>query len=988
MHDRPARAPCFAVRGSISLVALAVALLSFHVEAQEAEKSPPPRQIALTVAQNVPPGFEDIDETVETVFDIYFAGRLVGTAPVRVANGQATFLNPDVVASMLPSRIDRQKVIALLSSPLPTNERLRCLPGRTADCGTLPPDQAGVIVNPERFSLDLFLTSDFFLEPSEDDLYLSDPISGPSLIQTALVSFSGGENGGGNLNFGATLDTLASIGRTSFVAQTLLRDDGSNLQRAYFQHFWQKRSAAAGFLQQNSSISFNTYRMVGAEYGSFFGARRDLADGLQTPLEIILPRAAQVEVYRDDVLIHAARLEGGLQQISTSNFPSGSYQVHIIARDGDQILLDENRLYTKTTDLPPEGEWAYRIRAGVRVSDFDVFTPLPGSTLGSRRPFFPHVTNEPLVSLSATRRVTPGIGLGGEILAVDDSVYAEGSAIAYLGNVKGVAAAALGTDGAYSFQLNSIAQIGRFNISLIGRHARLKDDFIGPQDDEFRPFFRSEDTVQGGVSFDIGSGNLSFSGSYTSTPGFRDRYILSARYSRSLNIGSMGLARLAAYAQKANDDLRVGLTVTFLKRLDRKTVLTYGGGGEYRSKSDVAPKREGAYPVANVQLSRQDRLGTVDLTSQAGISTDSERNRAYVSSTAVSNYGALDITADYENRRGSNSPGEFGVSGNLFSGIVIGGGKVRFGIRQPGGDAALLIDVERPESDRETDLRDEGRYRILLGNQFIGSVAPGKAATLVAQSFRDYRVGLQPEGSPPYSVDLSTRRVPLYPGNVALVKYTMTRVVAIFGRLLDQAGQPIGGARVSGKGDTTATDDNGYFVYSASSDDRIELFDKSDKVCHTIAMGEVLKAMPSGGHQDYLKIGDIRCDVAVPIPASPVPVAAAPVAPVPADAADDGESKPQAEADIDLRLNGEAKHALAMAEPRGYPVNLLPDGFDPAPVAEADVRLDLTALLNARGPLLTGNSADAVMKSFRRLERICRDSGMNCPDEPTGSMRG
>lgn len=856
LDDRPPAQPCSRIRGSISLFAMAIAMAAVQANAQD--RNGTPQALALNVAQNVPAGFEGLDDTVETVFDIYVSGRIVGTAPVRIADGKATFLNPAVVASMLPARIDRQKVIDLLSTDLPTNEHLRCLPGRTADCGFLPPQQAGVIVNPERFSLELFLTADFYLEGSEEDLYLSDPVSGPSLIQTALVSFSAGDGGGG-VNFGATLDTLASIGRTSLVAQTLVRDEGANLQRAYLQHFWQKRSAAAGFLQPASTVSFTNYRTLGAEYGSFFGARRDISDGLQTPLEVVVPRAGQVEVFRDGVLIHASRMEAGLQRINTINFPAGSYQVRIVVRDGDQIIADENRIFTKTTDLPPEGEWAYRIRAGLRVSDFDSVGFGTGISSSRDRSFLPHVTNEPLASVSATRRISPGIGLGGEILAVNDTVYAEGSAIAYLGRVKGVAAAAAGTDGAYSFLLNSNAQIGRFNINLLGRHARLKDDFIGPRDDEFRPFFRSEDTVQAGLSFDVAGGNLSISGSYSRTPGFRDRHIISARYSRSLNVGSMGAARLAAFALKSNDDLRVGVTLTFLKRIDRKTVVTYGGGGEYRSQQDTTPNREGFYPVVEAQISRQDRLGSIDLNNQAGISTDSERHRAFVSTTAVSNYGTLDLTGDYEDRRGGGSGGDFGLSGNLFTGIVVGGGKVQWGIRQPGGDAALLVNVERPEADRDTNLRDQGRYRILLGNQFVGAVEPGSSATLIAQSFREYRVGLQPEGSPPYTIDLAARRVPLYPGNVAVVNYSMSRVVAIFGRLLDAERRPIAGARISGKGDTTVTDDNGYFVYSATSDDKIDFFDGSDRICHSTLLADVLKARSGDDRQDYLKLGDILC---------------------------------------------------------------------------------------------------------------------------------
>lgn len=952
IHDPSAGLTRLPIRLCASLFALAISLTSIRVDAQEAAE-PTSRQIALTVGQIVPPGFEDIDQTVETVFDIYFAGRLIGTAPVRVANGRATFLKPEIVASMLPSRIDRQKVIALLSASLPTNEQLRCLPGRTADCGTLPPDQAGVIVNPERFALDLFLTSDFFLAPTEDDLYLSDPISGPSLIQTALVSFSGGQNGGGSLNFGGTFDTLASLGRSSLVAQTLVRDDGANLQRAYVQHFWRKRSAAGGFLQQSSSTSFSSYRMVGAEYGSFFGARRDLADGLQTPLEVVLPRAAQVEVYRDDVLIHAVRMSAGLQQINTANFPAGSYQVHIIARDGDQILLDETRIYTRATDLPPEGEWAFRIRAGLRVSDFDVIQPGAGGLANSKRPFFPHVTNEPIASLSTTRRVAPGVGLGAEILAVDDSVYAEGSAIAYLGKVKGLAAAAVGTDGAYSVLLNSTAQLGRFNLSLIGRHARQKNDLIGPTDDKYRPFFRSEDSVQGGVSFDLGGGNFSLSGSYSSTPGFRDRYILTARYGRSLNIGSMGLARLGAYALKSNSDVRVGLTLTFLKRLDKKTVLTYGGGGEYRSKNDVVPKRDGLYPVADVQISRQDKLGALDLNSQVGVSTDSERNRAFISSTAVSNYGTLNLTADYEDRRGSNGGGNLGISGNLFTGFVVGGGKVHLGIRDQGGDAALLVDIERSEVDKSTDLRDEGRYRILLGNQFIGSVTPGKATTLIAQSFRDYRVGLQPEGSPPYAVDLSTRLVPLYPGNVAVLKYKTTRVIAVFGRLLDVNGIAISGARVSGNGDATFTDDNGYFAYSATSDDSIEFFDKADETCRVVSMADVLRNGDSEGSKDYLKLGDIRCDISQSV-------------------------EPQPAGDADIKANEE--------NPRDSEVGafaaLAPSEISPLPELSYFLKAG-TDDSNGRQLLASANQ-EAVMRSFGQLEALCAEMGLRCIDRDSG----
>lgn len=839
-----------AIKGAVSSLAIAIAFQPAYAMVEQVPPRPP--RLALNIAQTVPEGFEDIDESIETVFDIYFSGRRVGTSRVRIANGKATFLDPQGFVQLLPDRIDRDRVLALISTEIASNEGLRCLPGRTSDCGILPRGETGVVVNTERFSLELFLTADYYREPTEGELYLSDPISGPSFIQTANVALSAGNNSGSGVTFGATLDTLASVGRTSFVGQTLVRDDGANLQRAFVQHFWRKRSAAAGLLQESSALTFNSYRVVGAEYGTFFGARRDASEGMQTPLELVLPRAAQVEVYRDNVLIHATNLEAGAQQINTGNFPTGSYPVRIIARDGQTILLDETRVFTKTTDLPPLGEWAYRFKAGMRVGDVDNIADDP-LTIG--RPFFPHVTNDSLFSASVTRQVVPGIGLSAEVLAIRDKFYFEGSAIGYLGPVRGIAAASVGTDGSHSIILNTSAQIGNFNLNLVGRHTRLSGDVLAPS----LAYYRAEDSASAGVSFGLGGGNVSLTGSYTKTENFDDRYTLSARYTRSMDVGSFGLARISAFGLKSNFDTRVGISITFLKRLNRKTVLTYSAGGEYRSRTDGPADIEGAYALADVRLSRQDRIGTVDLSNQVGVSTDSERSRAFASTTATSNYGTLDVTADYENRRGP-ADGEFGVTANLFTGLVAGGGEVHLGLRQPGGDSALMVKVENPKGRTDPSGGSKGQYRVLVGNQYVGAVEPGGTSTVILPSFREYRVGIQPEGAPPFSVDMSQRLAPLYPGNVAVIKYQATRVVTIFGRLLDSLGKPVAAARVSGLTDTVMTDELGYFVFAAESDEVVDFYGAQDKICSKLPIEDLIKAQTDKSSADFIKVGDIKCD--------------------------------------------------------------------------------------------------------------------------------
>lgn len=816
----------------------------------------------LTISDAAPKGFENIDNTVETEFDIIFAGRRLGATRARVANGTITFLNPDQFLQLLPAQVDRTKVRALIAGPLKDNEDRRCPPGQTVGCGTLAPDQAGVIVSPETFTVALILTPDYILATSPEATLLGPPVSGPSLIQTALVSVSAGDRYGGSARVGGTFNTLASVGRSSLVGQVLVGDEGANLQRAYFQHYWDNRQAEAGLLQESNSLSFTSYRLVGAEFGSFFGNRLDAAEGAATPLQIVLPRAAVVEIYRDGVLIQTTRLDAGIQQIDTSNFPAGSYPVRIVARDGGQVLVNEVQQFTRIGDLPPPGEWAFDLRAGVRVRDFEALDIVNGIETFERasQPFLPSLTDQGVVAASVTRRVGAATGVGVSGLLVGDHVYGELSGTTYHHNLRAVAAVAAGTDKSYSIIANTSLQLAHFDLAVSVRHTRVhgQDLLFLSDPDIFRPFFRSEDTIVGSLSFPLFKGSLTLNGSYSRTPTFDDHYAYGARYMRSFDVGRLGMAQLAVYGLKATHDVQVGITLSFFKRVGTHSLLNYGGGAEYRKRSDEGPGApDGVYPVANATLTRNDRVGPVDLTDSVGASTDADRDRVFASTDATSSLGHLDGVVDYQHVRGDSSG--FGFTGNLFSGIVIGGGHVKLGVRDEQGDAVALVGVSRDKEDRDLIGKAGGRYRILLGNQFVGTVAPGDVTALSLPSFRSYSIGLQPENSPPYAIDLTPKRIPLYPGNVALVDFHASRVVTLFGRLLGPNGAPIADTRVSGAADTTFTDDHGYFVITAQPREEIDFYGSHGEVCRSATPTQLIRPNDKG-HDDYHPIGDVRCD--------------------------------------------------------------------------------------------------------------------------------
>lgn len=838
------------------------AALPVAVQAQESGTVEPAEEQSgpvVTVSDTPPPGFENIDTAIETMFDVIFADRSIGSTPVRLSGNQVQFLDPEGLARLFPDRVMRDRLIELLSQPLPSNEEMRCLPGRTGGCGALPYGEVGVIANPERFSLSVFLTDDYFSELDTGPVYLGDPISGPSLIQTAQLSLSTDRGNIDEVRFGAVLDTLASVGRTSLVAQTFVRDNGANLQRAYAQRFWNDRYAAGGLLQDTESQTFTSYRLLGAEFGSFFGTRVNESEGAAIPIEIVLPRAARVEIYRDDVLIQTLNLEAGLQRIDTRSFPTGSYPVRIVARDGNAVVLEETRVFTRVSGLPPAGETAFHLRAGIRALDGGFRSFSNGQS--SDRPFLPELTDELIASAGVSRRIGDASALSGQVLLVDDRVFGEASFTTYQNNVTGLVAAAVGSEGSYSVVATGSLSLRKIDFYISGRHTRVE----GPQQnfafaEEFQPFLRSEDLVSGSMAFGLGPGTLSLTGSYSRTTGQSDRYSVGARYNFTQEIGGLGTARISAFGLKTDRDVRVGLTLSFFRRLSPNIMLSYSGGAEYREADEASDRPDGVFPVADARVSHNTTLGSADLVAQAGVSTDSDRHRAFAAADIRSNLGFADLQVEYEDQRGGGRSG-VSLSANGFTGFTLGDGGFNFGTREIGGESAVTLEIDRsgiPEALRD-DFVDDGQYSVILGNREIATFAPDETATIVLPPFANHSIMIQPEQAPPYIVDLTRRIVPLYPGNVVNLRYAAQLSVTVFGQLVDDRRRPLGGSRISAGQDTTVTDEQGYFLLTAPLDSEIQPFAPGGRACSPLNLAEVFADKTDNAQDGYLRLGEVLC---------------------------------------------------------------------------------------------------------------------------------
>ncbi|MHA3840737.1 TcfC E-set like domain-containing protein [Sphingomonas aestuarii] len=848
------------------------------------QEAPPP----VRLRTGVPQGFEDIDTPLSTQFDVTFQGRAVGSFAGTYQNGRFAFDDPNAVAQSLGDSVDAEAARAFLSQPLAANEQFRCRPGQAASpgCGSLPSGLSGIIVDVDSFTISLFLPREALVSRIFAPRELDEPYDGFSLIQNVQMS-AASTGGSGDISYGGTFTTLASVGRNALIGRTTLTDAaGFRSEELYVQRIWGERRAAAGLLQDYQSLTLNSYRIYGAEFGSFYGAFVDARNDTATPIEVLLPRRAQIEIYRYGVLVSTGQYEAGLQLLDTRSLPDGTYSVQIIARDGPQILLEQTRTFSRLSGGLPMGKTGFRLRAGERVEDYLFGDILTGAS--ERGSFLPARTGELVLAGSVQRRLTASIGTNLALSSFDSRIFGEGSIELTRGRLSGVVGAGAGSGGAYSALISGNAQFDRFSVFVTARRMRVGDDEpfdLRRLNRRYRPFFSDQDNVFGSVQVQAFGGALGVSGSYSTSQGLPDRYTAAVQYTRSLRLPVVGNALLTAGASRSDFDTRIGFSLSFFQRVDRKTNASFNVGAQHLSQSELADTRGGLSPLLDARLTRYEEIGEVDLVGEIGASTDADAERAAARILAASRFGSADLSAQWQSRSIGGSRMSF--QGNAETGFAIGGGAVKVGLRNPA-EAMVLVDLTRAPAVRsmpaEPDVAVEGAasgegdapsadaspanptsrsarvaeggYRVTIDGRPYDFVGPGTRTAIGVQPLQEYVVALRPEGAPEFDLDATQRKVTLFPGNVARVRFEAQRVVTLFGQVLDANGTPLPSARVEAEKDVAIADDRGFFTITTPAATDITIRWPSGVLCIKQAVTRMIDVdQPVLLH----RFGQIRC---------------------------------------------------------------------------------------------------------------------------------
>ncbi len=732
----------------------------------------------LATSGDVPAGFENLDEPQVVVVDVHRGGEPLGRALAEFTPEALRFLDPDEVVRLIPDLLSAEEARAALASPLPVNSHLICRdwaprPG----CGQLDTDGYGIIFDEARLRLDLFVAQAKLAPTGEGRTrYLPAPDGGASVLLSVggAVSLDDGPDGTAT-DHSLYLQGAGAIGPVHLLARAVqLQGAGPRLDSAvvgYDHGDWRYR---AGLFDETGLAPLRTARLLGVAVGTSFDLRvnRDQTQG--TPIQLFLPRRAQVDILRDGRLLASRQVEAGNQRLDTTDLPEGAYPLTLRITDASG-QREEQRFFSKSRDLPPSDTPLFRLEAGLRQD-----TAGPSGDLSADGPFV--ARGEAGIRLTDTIGVNAGIALEPEALFL-------GAGLGWVtpGMRAGLRliASERGDLGGSAFANGTLGRL-HWTAAVSGLEAS------GDADPE--PGGAPRSFIQGVADIQyVGRGFAAGVRGTARGGGFGSGWQVGP-YSRVplVRVGDVRVD-LNLEALKSDDETRATARVSFHR---------FGWESRFSQSGDLGLAWSSG--------------GGVGLDAAAGIAWDGGGDTGYDRRVALRAARRLDVSSLgieglYRGREGSlrgYADSSFGggrrtVAGGEFfgnltldqAGVAVGGPET-----QP---SAIVVDVQGGDPG--------ARFTVMVDGSPQGTVAAGGPVPFALPPYRTYAVSIVPPSD--RLMDISStapRRVTLYPGTVVRLSWDVTRVHVMVARIVTVDGRPVEHARVEGTANPAVTGHDGW----------------------------------------------------------------------------------------------------------------------------------------------------------------------------------
>lgn len=764
----------------------------------------------------------DPDLLDTTLFDVYLGDKLEARALVHFIDDYCQIEAPDDVLDQLAKIKKSEGLEALLTGWF---KRKRV----SEEIGTLECDTS-------TFRLVISLGPKYLQTKA---LQLLDKIPDPKndfALQQRLRSAVAGELGD-TLAASFQNRTIVSKGRNWAVLDgTYVQESGYEIDEASVSRTMGSIETTLGLLRTDGQFFASSVDYAGiiVRTSPNVFLNRDTLRG--SPIEVFVPSRSRVEFFRGKRLLAVADLDYGLQEIDTSNFPQGSYDVEIVITEDTGRVIRENRLFTKSGLLEAGPIPIFSLAAGT-IRDRRDLTSVPVGQLGLTWRLLDYLQLESSVygteelQLASTQFTTLYKGLilqGGYIHSNNDDA-------AYTASING-------NLGVFNWNLNVREAIKGFqNQDTLTTATQIENDstdpFIDPQeglvDPEFNVLPNTLSNITGSVGVLLGDVRLRYS--YNSNESI-NRGLTQRRY-------SYGPRFDWTFFRRVNTQLNFQTSM-----LDTEEGRKFLGFLSFNYRFGRF-STEGNLQHRNEELIRESRLLTgvnYDSKTFSGrgtrarltdeLVTREDKNSSNGTTNEIRNRLEVDHTNNLSQLRGfvrdlrSSDNQNTSVGLDLNTNFTIDKDASVMVSSPPLQDSMVLIHVKGSSS--------VGLVEIVINGQVRDTIKVGDTAAIGLQPFDIYRLNIRPaESAGLLEYDSEVREFTLFPGNVVKEEWSVDPITIGIGRIVDRNGEAIPWTRIKGLKHYTATEADGSFQAELSTRNKL-----------------------------YIEKGGVRCDIVLPKP--------------------------------------------------------------------------------------------------------------------------
>lgn len=779
---------------------------------------------------SAPDDFAALDGPRALVMDIYFSERRVGDARVTIDHGRVRFTDPAAVAALVPNLADPTALASQLASELDSNATLVCAQLNDTDCGVLRPEVAGIIVNEDRLRVDLFVNPRLLKTVAQGATgFLPKPDTGLSLASNFGLSLSG--SGGHAPLYQAQTRNVLALGSGRIRSNVALASGfGVLVDDLVAELDRPDQRWSAGLFWAPGSDFTGERRILGVGFETQLDTRADRERLQGTPQFLFLQQPARVEVLVDGRLVDARYYEAGNNLIDSSHLPSGSYNLVLRIQEGGAPVREERRFFVRSAQMAPLGRPLFHAMAGL---------------LANTRPGHPVSLDKQLYySAGANIRLSRWFGVESGATGTRNKVIVQagGYVATSVVRVRALGFMSSAHDHGALLQVAS-GDLGRlqFNFDLRRVNSRFGGALLPLQDSGFGFDGRQADAnevrngnftqLNGNVGFQFGALALQVTGFYRGDHQMRDYSIGPSATWRVGQIGGLQFTMLSDFQfTRMGKAGFIGARMT----MNHGAFTTVSSAGGAFSRGSDGSNR--ARAVTNISSQWQTQpFEDAQLALTGGLNRDQTESSLQGSASLQSRFGTA--RADVIKRLG----GEFGYSLSIQS-----GGAAR-------GDGVIVGGRELTESALIATVRGRGgAFELLVDGIPRGRIINGRSLPIFLSPYRSYKIQLKPLSGGAIDFDAAPRTVTLYPGNVAHAVWTAKKMTTVFGKLVDGAGHPLGGARVADGTEDMVTADSGWFQFDQQGAKSLRFIRPDGNPCAV-----ALPALPAD--KDYLSLGTVTC---------------------------------------------------------------------------------------------------------------------------------